>query len=388
MAPAQDNLPPLPLPEGITSNYVSCPLIGLNIHYLEAGYSPSTKKPLILLLHGYPELAFSWRKIMPTLAAAGYHVVAPDQRGYGRTTGWDTRSHGEVDLLSFSMTSLARDVVVFVAALGYETVECVVGHDFGAVSAALSVIIRPDTFKALVLMSHPWKAIPKLPFGTAHKQDGGAHDTSGLKGADLTDDLAKLDPPRKHYKWYHSSAPAAQDMLNAPQGLKQFLRGYVHTKSAAYTRNQPGPLKAWSAEKVAKMPEYYIMPLHKTMPETIQDMMRTEDAHATESWLSDETLDVYVQEWSRTGFQGGLNWYRVPTGDVLLFSGKKIEVPTAFLSGKQDWGNYQQPGALEGMRDVCLQFKGAKWVDGAGHWPQQEQPAKVAEEILAFVKGL
>ncbi len=80
-----NTLPPLPLPEGISSNYVSCPIIGLNIHYLEAGYSPTTAKPLILLLHGYPELGFSWRKIMPALAAAGYHVVAPDQRGYGRS---------------------------------------------------------------------------------------------------------------------------------------------------------------------------------------------------------------------------------------------------------------------------------------------------------------
>jgi pimeloyl-ACP methyl ester carboxylesterase len=236
-------------------------------------------------------------------------------------------------------------------------------------------------------MSHPWKAIPALPFGTAHQSGSDAQNASGafFKGADLTNDLAKLDPPRKHYKWYHSSAQAADDMLAAPQGLKAFLRGYIHTKSADYSRNQPGPLKAWTAEELAKMPGYYIMPLHKTMPETIAELMEIEDAEATTRWLPDEMLDVYVQEWSRTGFQGGLNWYRVPTADTLLFSGMKIEVPMAFISGRQDWGNFQQPGALERMGDVCPKFKGVKLVEGAGHWPQQEQPSKVAEEILAFV---
>jgi len=393
MPPTNDHLPPLPLPEGITSNYVDCPIIGLNFHYLEAGYDPSTTKPLLLLLHGYPELAFSWRKVMPSLAAAGYHVVAPDQRGYGRTTGWDTRPHAETDLSTFTSITIARDLVVFVAALGYKEVACVVGHDFGAVSASSCAIFRPDIFKMLVLMSHPFKAFPSLPFGTAHTSSSGAHDQSGIVGTDLTDDLAKLNPPRKHYKWYHSSPPAAQDMLSAPQGLKAFLRGYIHAKSADYSKNYPHPLKEWSAEEVAKMPHYYIMPKDKTMPETILDMMKDEDASVTTKWLPEESLDVYVQEWSRTGFQGGLNWYRAQTNpataaDVLLFSGKNIEVPTVFVSGQQDWGNYQQPGAIESMAKSCSAYHGARFVDGAGHWPQQEQPVRVVEEILGFLRNL
>src|ERR1700760_1787217 len=160
----------LPLPDGVTSNFVECPPVGLNIHYLEAGYDATGSQKLILLLHGYPELAFSWRKIIPSLANAGYHVVAPDQRGYGRTTGWDKSEWEKVDLSQFSSTTLVRDMVVFVNALGYKDVHMVVGHDFGAVSASMCALMRPDIFKSLVLMSHPYKAIPSVPFNTAHGQ--------------------------------------------------------------------------------------------------------------------------------------------------------------------------------------------------------------------------
>jgi pimeloyl-ACP methyl ester carboxylesterase len=100
-----------------------------------------------------------------------------------------------------------------------------------------------------------------------------------------------------------------------------------------------------------------------------------------------------VQEWSRTGFQGGLNFYRTTTDpakmkDVELFAGKKIECPSTFISGRQDWGNYQQPGAIENFPKSCSDFRGVKFIDGAGHWPQQEQPERVVEEILHFLKSL
>jgi pimeloyl-ACP methyl ester carboxylesterase len=164
-------------------------------------------------------------------------------------------------------------------------------------------------------------------------------------------------------------------------------------KSADYAGNKPHPLKEWSAEELATMPLYYIMPLRSTMPESIAIMMKDEDANATKSWQPDEDLAIYVQEWSRTGFQGGLNWYRGQTDPekskaVLLFAGKRIEVPAYFISGAADWGNYQQPGEIEKMGDTCTQFRGQKFIEGAGHWPQQEQPDRVAEEILKFLKTL
>lgn len=112
----------------------------------EANYSPARNRPLIILLHGFPELDYSWRKVIPPLAEAGYYVVAPDSRGFGRTTGHDDRSYENVDLSSYSVTTLVRDVVLLVNALGYRSVHCVVGHDAGAVTAAMCALIRPDFF--------------------------------------------------------------------------------------------------------------------------------------------------------------------------------------------------------------------------------------------------
>src|SRR5690349_21911346 len=100
-------LPDIPLPASIRSRYVDG-INGLRMHVLEAGHE-TKGRPLLLLLHGFPELAFSWRKVMPYLADAGYHVIAPDQRGYGRTTGWDANYDG--DLASFRLPTLVRDVV-------------------------------------------------------------------------------------------------------------------------------------------------------------------------------------------------------------------------------------------------------------------------------------
>lgn len=142
-----DSNPPLPLPPGITESYL--PSHDLTYHVLSTG---KRNKPLILCLHGFPELAFSWRKIMPAIAHEGYYVVAYDQRGYGRTTGWDTRDFSSVDLNTFTFTRLVRDAVILVNALGYKEVACVIGHDFGAVGASMCALMRPDIFKSYVFV--------------------------------------------------------------------------------------------------------------------------------------------------------------------------------------------------------------------------------------------
>lgn len=145
---AAQSLVHLPLRAGISESHVETD--DLTYHILEAGYDPDRPKPLVLLIHGFPELAFSWRKVMPGIAAAGYHVVAYDQRGYGRTTGWDTRPFHEVDLNTFSLTRLVTDALRLVNALGYMEVECVVGHDFGAVVSSMCALMREDVFKRWV----------------------------------------------------------------------------------------------------------------------------------------------------------------------------------------------------------------------------------------------
>ncbi|KAL4896083.1 Alpha/Beta hydrolase protein [Aspergillus ambiguus] len=381
----------------------------LSFHVLEAGYTPDNSRPLLLLLHGFPEIAFSWRKVIPKLADAGYYVVAPDQRGFGQTTGWDTRPFDAVDLSSFSLTTFVRDMVLLVHALGYRSVRCVVGHDCGAVTAAMCALVRPDLFQSLVLLSHPFNGTPGVPFNTANRpapenDDDGHHNhvtgtntggTESAAGDHVHADLAARG--RKHYKWYYSTAPADADMHLPADRLHDFLRGYFYLKSGSWAGNQPRPLAAWSAAELAQLPYYYVMPAGATMPEAVAAHMREESPDAvrcSHDWLSDEDLAVSVREYGRTGFQGGLNWYRVRTaaggqytGDFEAFAGKKIEVPCAFVSGKLDWGIYQEPGALQKMADgtVCSDFRALRLVDGVGHWAPQECPDEVVEVILDLV---
>jgi pimeloyl-ACP methyl ester carboxylesterase len=144
------NLPPYgnsTLPTGIRSRIVNN-VNDLAIHMLEAGFE-TKQRPCILLLHGFPKLAYSWRKVILPLAAAGYHVVAPDQRGYGRTMGWDDAYDGDLD--SVRLPILVWDALGLVSALGY-----MIEHDFGSPVAAYCAVIQPDVFRSVVLMSAPF----------------------------------------------------------------------------------------------------------------------------------------------------------------------------------------------------------------------------------------
>src|SRR5580704_10330324 len=133
------------LPSGIRARFVDA-VNGLRIHILEAGFE-TPGRPCVLLLHGFPEIAYSWRRVMGPLAEAGYHVVAPDLRGYGRTTGWS--ANYDDDLRPFRHLNAVRDALGLVATLGYRETAAVVGHDFGAGVAAWCVLVRPDVFRRL-----------------------------------------------------------------------------------------------------------------------------------------------------------------------------------------------------------------------------------------------
>ena len=141
------------LPPGIRSRFVDG-VNGLNMHILEAGFE-TPDRPCLLLLHGFPELAYSWRKIMVPLAQAGYHVVAPDQRGYGRTTGWDGDYDG--DLTSYRFLNLVHDAYGLIDALGYGQVAAVIGHDFGSPVAADCALLRGDVFQRDPISTAPWR---------------------------------------------------------------------------------------------------------------------------------------------------------------------------------------------------------------------------------------
>jgi pimeloyl-ACP methyl ester carboxylesterase len=377
-------MPPLDasvLPAGIRARFVEG-INGLTMHMLEAGFE-TPGRPCLLLLHGFPELAYSWRKVMLPLAEAGYHVVAPDQRGYGRTTGWDSDYDG--DLASARMMNLVRDTMGLISALGYRSVAAVIGHDFGSPVAAHCALIRPDVFRSVALMSAPFGGVSPLPFDTDRNPPPPAG--PGIHAA-----LAALDRPRKHYQHYYSTRPANADMMQAPQGLHAFLRAYYHHKSADWTENKPHLLAGWTATELAKLPTYYVMDLGKTMPETVAEVMPTQAQVAANTWLPDRELAVYAAEYGCTGFQGGLQWYRIRTdgryaAELEVFAGRTIDVPSIFISGSSDWGVYQVPGSVERMQSTaCTRMVGCHLIEGAGHWVQQEQPEQVASLLLQFLK--
>src|SRR3984893_3564655 len=341
------------LPPGIRSRFVDG-INGLRVHLLDAGFNEQGR-PCVLLLHEFPELDYSWRKIMGHLAAEGFHVIAPDQRGYGRTTGWDADYDGDVG--SFRLLNVVTDALGLVAALGYPSVAAVVGQDFGSPVAAYCALVRPDVFRSVVLMSAPFGGPPQLPFHTAEETTPSVAPDS----QSVFEDLARLDPPRKHYQRYYQTREANDDMWRAPQGVHAFLRAYYHYKSADWAGNKPFKLGSFTPRELAGMPTYYIMDLTKGMAETAAEHMPSEEEIAACRWLTNEQLSVYASEFGRTGFQGGLQWYRCLTGKYIseleTFSGGAIDVPACFIAGKSDWGVYQVPGALERMETLaCTQW--------------------------------
>jgi pimeloyl-ACP methyl ester carboxylesterase len=376
------------IPPGIRSRVVTN-VNGLNVHILEAG-DEAADRPLVILLHGFPELAYSWRKVMLPLAAAGYHVIAPDQRGYGRTTGWDDSHDADPD--SFRILNMVRDVEALVFALGYRSVAMIAGHDAGAPVACWAALIRPDIFHSLVIMSSPFEGAPSLPFNTAN---GAPPPARVINDDELDAELAKLNPPRKYYQNYQRTPGANDDMLHAPQGLHNFFRAYYFFKSADYAGNNPHPLKARTAAEMAQIPYYYVMLKDRGMAENVAPFMPQPQYIAGCKWLTEPEVDVYAGEYARTGFTGALQGYRVRRGgdpksiaEMLTFSGRTVDVPSMYIAGKSDWGVYQTPGAVDKMRErACTKMSGFHLLDGAGHWVQQEQPGQVTALLLPFLRG-
>jgi pimeloyl-ACP methyl ester carboxylesterase len=317
---------------------------GLSMHVLEAGFD-EPDRPLVLLLHGFPDLCYCWRKIMVPLAAAGYHVIAPDQRGYGRTSGWDDAY--DVDLGAFSLLTMARDALALVEALGYRSVAAVVGHDVGSFIAAWCALIRPDVFRSVVLLSVPFTGPPALPFNSANRSQ--AEEAEEDSADNMRAQLAALRPPRKFYQHYYASR--------------------------------------------AQIPGYYIMDQSKGMAETVAALAPSPVDIGATPWLTEAELDVYVSEWGRTGFQGALNFYRVFVDPSLIaqfrfFAGRTIDVPSAFFGGKGDWAVYMTPGAVDVMRSrACTRMQEYALLDGAGHWLQQEQPDPVCSALVSFLRN-
>jgi pimeloyl-ACP methyl ester carboxylesterase len=234
------------------------------------------------------------------------------------------------------------------------------------------------------MMSFPFDGPPEIPFDSADLPPT-------PRPSSLDEQLASLPRPRKDSTAFFSTPEANADMLHAPQGLHDFLRAYYHVKSADCPENHPHQLASGSASELTTLPGYYIMDRDLGMAATVAPYMPTTAQIAANHWLPDQELAVYVRAFERTGFQGGLNLFRCFTGsigrtEIEFFAGRTIDVPSCFISGVADWGAYRKPGALERMQTVtCTRMEGVHFIEGAGHWVQQEQPERVDAVLLDFL---
>jgi pimeloyl-ACP methyl ester carboxylesterase len=366
------------LPEGVRSREIAT-RTGVNLHILEAGFAGGAR-PCVVLLHGFPELAYSWRNQLLPLAQAGFHAVAPDLRGYGRSVHRPVEY--DDDLVPYSMLNRVTDVLGLVRALGYERVAAVVGHDWGGPIAQWCARLRPDVFRSVVSMSTPFLRSPALPLGIP---------AAARAESDIDKELAALPRPRKHYFFYSATRGANEEMWRATPSVHELLRAMYFFKSGDWEGNKPFPLASWAASELAKMPEYYIMDADQGIAATMAAKMPGKAYVANCKWMTEADLRVYSTEFERTGFQGGLNHYRVANhvgfiSELKAFSDRTIDVPACYIGGERDWATYQSPGAFEGMRATCTQLWGAHLIDGAGHSLAEERPQPVNDVLLEFLK--
>jgi pimeloyl-ACP methyl ester carboxylesterase len=312
----------------------------LSMHVAEAG-----KGPLVLLCHGFPECWYSWRHQLVALAQAGYHAVAPDMRGYGRTDAPEA-------VEAYSMMHLVGDMTGILAALG-EDPAVIVGHDWGAMVAWSAALLRPDRFRAVVGMSVPF--LPRMP----------VKPTTMMKA---------LAGDRFLYILYFQEPGRAEAELD-PRA-REMMRGMLFTAS--------GSIDASHFRKLVDLPKTARFLDAMVQPETLP------------AWLGEEDLEVYVAEFERTGFRGGLNWYRNFDRNWELlapFADLRIKVPALFVGGLRDAVVTGPEFAGESptvqmLGSFCDDLRGKVLLEGVGHWNQQEAPEQTNAALLGFLAGL
>jgi pimeloyl-ACP methyl ester carboxylesterase len=304
---------------------------GVDLQIAEAGDGP-----LVVMCHGFPELSYSWRHQMRALAEAGYHAVAPDQRGYGGSTR-------PAEVADYDIIHLTDDVLGLVDALG-EHDAVVVGHDWGAPVVWTLALRAPERIRGVMGMSVPFTARTPIPPTQLWKQ---------------------LFTDTWFYILYFQEPGVADANLgrDATMTMRRFL---------CAIGGEGGDISLLAGARdgrgmVERLPEPDHLP----------------------SWLTEADVDHFAAEFARTGFTGGINWYRnfdrnwELTADL---DGKRVEVPAAFVAGERDPVLLMAP--LDGMSEWIPDLRGVTIVPGAGHWVQQERPEAVNEALLAFVGGL
>lgn len=307
---------------------------GVQLRVTEAG---DPGGPVVVLAHGFPELAFSWRHQIPVLADAGYRVLAPDQRGYGGSSAPD-------DIESYDIVHLTGDLIGLLDDIGVQRA-AVVGHDWGAVVAWNTALLHPDRVAAVSGLSVPPTPRPQKPPTQAFRDRIGENNffyilyfqEPGVADAELGGDPART--------------------------MRRMFGGLASTDPGDAVRMvEPGP-----AGFIDRLPE----------PDGLPD------------WITQAELDHYIAEFGRTGFTGPLNWYRNFDRNWELTEttpAPTITVPSLFIAGSAD------PVLGFSPRDRYAEVVSGDYrevmIDGAGHWVQQERPAEVNEALLGFLDGV
>ncbi|HKD25253.1 MAG TPA: alpha/beta hydrolase [Xanthobacteraceae bacterium] len=307
---------------------------GIHIHLAEQG-----EGPLVVLCHGFPESWYSWRHQLRALSAAGFHAVAPDMRGYGRSDRPEA-----ID--QYTLLHLVGDMVGLLDTLGAERA-VIAGHDWGAPVAWHAAVLRPDRFRAVIGLSVPFR--PRGPVAPTS--------------------VMPRDEDRMFYQLYFQQPGVAEAELESD----------VRQTFVKLLRNAPRGTPI--AGPVGMVPRgggfLTAIPSPTTLP----------------AWLGAEDIDFYVGEFERTGFRGGLNWYRnVDRNWELLapFAGAKVTVPALYIAGDRDL-----VVAFRGMDQVIAnlandvpQLRGKIMLPGCGHWTQQECASEVNAAIINFLREL
>jgi pimeloyl-ACP methyl ester carboxylesterase len=309
---------------------------GIKMHIAEQG-----KGPLVILCHGFPELWYSWRHQLSALADAGFHAVAPDQRGYGRTD----RPEPVED---YNILKLTGDITGLVHVLGGERA-IIVGHDWGAPVAWYCTLLRPDIFRALVLMSVPYRS-------------------GSWESIRPTEAMRRMAGEQEFYQLYFQEVGKAEHELE--ENVRKTMLTLLYSASG-----DPPPDKRWRFlfEKSQKFIDTGSLP--DVLPK----------------WLTEQDIDVFAREFERTGFRGGLNWYRNADrnwGLTSFLNGAVIRQPALFVAGEFDGVIAMSRRGFETLEASIPNLKKKVLIPGAGHWVQQERPGEVNKLLIEFLTGL
>ena len=311
---------------------------GIRIHVAEAG-----RGPLVVMCHGFPESWYSWRHQLAALAAAGYHAVAPDMRGYGQTD-----APGEIE--AYTLLHLVGDIVGLVTALG-ETTAVVVGHDWGAPVAWHAALLRPDVFRAVVGLSVPFR-----PRGSTRPTTVMPHTDEAM-----------------FYQLYFQAPGVAETELG--RDPRATIRRLLYTGSGDLPSRGGGAGLAGMVRRGGGFLEQTVDP--ETLP----------------AWLTEADVTFYSGEYGRTGFRGGLNWYRnIDRNWELLapYAGARVSVPALYVAGDRDLVMRfpAMDQLIPNLSKFVPQLRHTVILPGCGHWTQQERAAEVNAAMLEFLKAL